>query len=58
MSNPQQLKDMAQKLRKIASDLTELKKQKSVEKREKCAAVIIAKVGLTELEKQLSTGRR
>lgn len=58
MSNPEQYRIQAQKLRKIASDLIELKAKKAEEKREKCAAVIVAKVGLTELKNKISNGRR
>ena len=58
MSNPKTFREQAQKLRKIASDLKELKAKKIVEKREKCAAVIVAIVGLNELKNKLSNGRR
>jgi hypothetical protein len=58
MSNPQEYRDQAKKLRKIAADLKQLKETKAEEKREKCAAVIVAKVGLEELKNKLSNGRR
>jgi len=58
MSSPEKLRETAAKLRKVASDLQILKAQKAQEKREKCAAVIVATVGLAELQKQLSEGRR
>ena len=50
--------EMASKLRKVAHDLSELKKKKLEDKREKCAAVIVAKVGLTELLNNLKSSRR
>lgn len=58
MSKSEQMRAMAQKLRKTAEDLKTLREHKVQEKREKCAAVIVAKVGLKELQKQLSGGRR
>jgi len=51
-------KKLAAQLRKVASDLTLLKEKKKEETREKCAAVIVAKVGLNELKNSLTTGRR
>jgi len=35
-------------LSKVAGQVTELKKKKKKEKREKCAAIIVARVGLDE----------
>jgi len=51
-------KEMAQKLRKIAADIATLKEQRKVETREKCAAAIVAQVGLNILNKKLNSGRR
>lgn len=53
-----QYKNTATQLRKVAADLIKLKEKKKVETREKCAAVIVAKVGLEQLKNSLTNGRR
>lgn len=58
MSISEQYKEKAKLLRKIASDLSALKEKRKVETREKCAAVIVAKVGLNELKNKLTSARR
>ena len=47
-------KELASTMRKTAKDMVELRAKKDKEKMEKCAATIVAKVGLEELKKLLN----
>ena len=49
--------DIASKMRKVAAELSGLRKKRAQEKLEKCAAVVVAKVGLEELKRRLSVIR-
>ena len=53
-----QLKKIASELRIAATKLAELKEAKKIEKQEKCASIILAKVGLEELKNNLINKRR
>jgi len=58
MSVSDKYKEVAATLRKVASDLQELKKKKEAEKIEKCAAIVVAKVGLETLKEEITKSRR
>ena len=58
MSNSSKHRELAATLRKVASDLKELKEKKKHEKLEKCAAIVVAKVGLETLKEKLTNSRR
>jgi hypothetical protein len=57
MSTPEQMRKTAQTLRKAASDLERLKAKREQEVREKCAATIVATVGLNKLKEKLGNSR-
>ena len=54
MKPSKKYRDLASTMRKTAKDMTELRDKKNKEKMEKCAATIVAKVGLEELKKLLN----
>ena len=58
MSTSTEHRELAATLRKVASDLKELKEKKKEEKIEKCAAIVVAKVGLETLKERLTNSRR
>ena len=49
--------EIANQMRKVASDLSVIREKRKKEKMEKCAATIVAKVGLEEFKKRLNTIR-
>ena len=58
MSSPEEMKKIASTLRKVAADMKILEEKKAQEKLEKCASIVVAKVGLNALNKKLTNGRR
>lgn len=50
--------DIAALMRKTAANLELIREKRKTEKMEKCAATIVAKVGLEELKKKLTETRR
>lgn len=57
-NSPEELKKIASTLRKAAHDLAALKEKRVQEKREKCASVLVATVGLNTMKEKLENGRR
>ena len=58
MATKEQLTKIASDLRDTATQLVELREAKEIEKQEKCASIILAKVGLEELKNNLINKRR